>query len=117
MTSEKAEGKVKKVQTGSSAGTRAWPEPSPRSPSARQKYHRHTGLTGCSTLWMHSGDCLEFLLLLKADMLEGQMEFNHNCSAALLSSLSREDPRSRFRTDGHIFNSDHRSVDRKSPAG
>lgn len=53
---------------------------------------------------MDSGGCLELLLLLKADMLEGQTEyFNQNRSAALLPSVSREGPRSRSRTDARIF--------------
>lgn len=65
-----------------------WPVPSPRSPTARQEYHRQMGLTSCSTLWAGSGDCLEFLLLLKADMLEGQVECNQIWTGDLIMLLS-----------------------------
>lgn len=59
-------------------------------PQKHQKQHRHTGLTSCSTPWLGSVERLEFLLLLKADMLQGQTEFNQKSSGALQSSVPRE---------------------------
>lgn len=59
-------------------------------PQKHQNQHRHTGLTSCSAPWLDSVEPLEFLLLLKADMLQGQTEFNQKSSGALQSSVPRE---------------------------
>lgn len=95
-----------------------WPVPSPRSPTARQKYHRHAGLTSCSTPWMDSGDCLQFLLLLKADMLEGQTEFNQNWSAHSCAAFPEKVcAATSGRTDTFSFQTIEAHMDRKSQAG
>lgn len=70
------------------------------SPRKHQKQHRRAGLTSCSTPGAQgSAERLELLLLLKADMLQGQTEFNQKSSGALRPSAPTEglqDGRARF---------------------
>lgn len=75
--------------SGGSAGTWTFDLGQRRQHSRKQD--GHAGLTSCSAPRTDSEDRLEFLLLLKADMLEGQMEVQSVINQVLAAAWEQKD--------------------------